>query len=504
MRHDSPFHGVSLNFLSSQNPRRSRSRFNPAIARAWLALSITLLTGKVFGENAWPQFRGLNASGIGEHEKPPAEFGPGTNEVFRTAIPPGASSPCVWGDRIFLTAFEDGKLETLCLDRRDGKLLWKKVSPTKTIESFHPAEGSPAASTPATDGERVYTYFGSCGLVAFDMDGKQLWQLSMPPAQHVGDFGTGTSPIVNSGIVVLNRDMVSGSHIVAVNAKTGKIVWRQERPEFFSSYSTPIVWEHDGAAEVVVAGVQRLKAYHLRTGVETWQAGGLPNAACTTPVIGEGMLLFAGWSPGPKEIVLPQFGDLLDKLDNNKDGGLQKDELTSQPFVASLFSFCDMNGDGKLTQQEWESRMKLLSQGENALMAVRPGKGDITYSNVAWKQTRGLPYVPSPLFYKGLVYLVKDGGMVSCFDAKTGKPHYEQERIGDTSSYYSSPVAADGRIFMVSVSGKVTVFNAGEKASVIARTALGERCVATPAIVDDTLYYRTANHLWAFGKPKKK
>lgn len=172
--------------------------------------------------------------------------------------------------------------------------------------------------------------------------------------------------------------------------------------------------------------------------------------------------------------------------------------------MASLFSFCDLNGDGKLTQQEWESRMKLFSQGENALMAVRPGKGDITHSNVAWKQTRGLPYVPSPLFYRGLVYLVKDGGMVSCFDAKTGKPHYEQERIGDTSSYYSSPVAADGKIFMVSVSGRVTVFNAGEKASVIARTTLGERCVATPAIVDDTLYYRTANHLWAFGKPKKK
>ncbi len=471
-------------------------------ARVCFVLPLCLVSVTCFAENSWPQFRGPNASGIAERQTPPVQFGPRTNEVYRVEIPSGASSPCIWENRIFLTGFEGGHLETLCLDRRDGKLLWKKSASADKIEAFHPTEGSPAASTPATDGERVYVYFGSCGLLAYDFEGQELWRVAMPPAQHVGDFGTGASPIVSHGLVVLNRDMLFGSHLLALDARTGKTVWRQERTEFFSSFSTPLIWGHDGTEEIVVAGSLRLQAYDLKTGAEKWLAGRLPVAVCTTPVLGDGLLFFAGWSPGPKEVPLPSFPDLVEKLDKNKDGAIQQDEAASHPMLASLFTFLDVNRDGMLTREEWEARQKTLGQGENSLIAIRPGKGVLTESNVVWKQTRGLPYVPSPLYYQGLVYLVKDGGMVSCYNAKTGQPHYEQERLGAVASYYASPVAANGRIYIASLDGKVTVLLAGEKAEVIARNELGERCAATPAIVDHTLYYRTAKHLWAFAENK--
>jgi outer membrane protein assembly factor BamB len=209
-------------------------------------------------------------------------------------------------------------------------------------------------------------------------------------------------------------------------------------------------------------------------------------------------LFFAGWSPGQKEVPLPTFAELLKKADQNNDGAIQKNETTGDPMLSIIFTFLDENRDGKVTADEWESRVKLLTSGENSVMAVRPGKGDITRSNVAWKQTRGLPYVPSPLFYRNNVYLVKDGGMVSCFDAKTGAPHYLQERIGATAGYYSSPVAANGRVFIASVNGKVTIFTAGEKPEVVGQCDLEDRCVTTPAIVDDAIYYRTAKELRAF------
>ncbi|MDB6029681.1 MAG: outer rane biosis protein BamB [Verrucomicrobiales bacterium] len=469
-------------------------------ATSFFCLAFCLSTSPVFAAPAWPQFRGPNGAGVAEKDKPPAVFGPTTNMLFQVSVPPGASSPSIWGNRLFLTALEGGKLETICLDRRDGKVLWKKLAPAEKLEAFHPTEGSPAASTPATDGNRVYVYFGSCGLLAYDLNGKELWHVPMPPATHVGDFGTGTSPIIYRGAVVLNRDMLAGSSIMAVNAKTGKLLWKQERPQALSSYSTPVIWQHDGKAEVVVASSQRMQAYDLKTGQGSWQVQGLPNATCTTPVLGDGLLFFAGWSPGAKETRMPSFSDLVEKADRNKDGALQKPEIADNQMLALLFTLFDMNGDGKIVQEEWDTRSKTMSQGDNALMAVDMKAGA---PKVLWKQTRGLPYVPSPLFYKGLLYIVKDGGMASCFDAKTGKPHYEQERIGSTGTYYSSPVAADGRIYIVSATGKVTIFSAGEKAEVLGKADLGERCITTPAIAENALYFRTSGHLWAFGKEKK-
>lgn len=464
-------------------------------AAAGLIFAITALAG-----TTWPQFRGPNGSGIADGDKPPVQFGSGTNQVFKVAVPPGLSSPCIWQDRIFLTALEDGKLVTLCYSAKDGKRLWSQAAPFEKLEGFHPSEGSPAASTPATDGERVYSYFGSAGVFAYSLDGKLLWEHKLPIAEHVGNFGTGTSPIVHGGLVLINRDMVRGSHLLALRASNGEMAWLAERPEFSSSWSTPVILEGNGPAQIVLAGNQRIKGYDLKTGEEKWQFHGLPNAVCPLPVIGDGQLFFAAWSPSSQDVNLGRFASILEKYDKNSDKLITPDEAAGPLSV--LFRVFDGNDDNKLDTEEWNSKLDLFNKAVTQAFAIRPGKGEISDENVAWKYTRGLPYVPSSLLYRGKFYMARDGGMVTCLDAKTGKPYYEQERLGALGSYYPSPVAADGRIYICSNDGKFTVIAAGEKPEVLSRAELGVRSFTTPAIAHDKLYIRTADHLWCFGEKK--
>src|SRR5260370_10872936 len=178
---------------------------------------------------AWPQFRGPGGSGVAKGQKPPVEFGPDKNVKWKEAVPAGSSSPIVVGDKLVLTAFEDGKLFTIAYNRADGKEAWRAQAPAKKIEDFHKTEGSPAASTPATDGERIVSYFGSCGLVCYDLAGKQLWKLALPVAEGFGRFGTGVSPIIADGTVVLLRARGKDSKILASDVGKGTILWGKKR-----------------------------------------------------------------------------------------------------------------------------------------------------------------------------------------------------------------------------------------------------------------------------------
>jgi outer membrane protein assembly factor BamB len=451
----------------------------------------------------WPQFRGPNGAGISDSAKPPVHFGPGSNELWHVKVPAGLSSPCVWGHSIFLTAFNDGKLSVLAVDRKSGKQRWEKPVPAAAIEKYHLTEGSPAASTCATDGRNVVSYFGSCGLVCHDFSGKEVWRLELPTVRQGGDFGSGASPIIVGDVVVVNRDQGKGSELIAVNLKTGKIAWHADRADLSSGYSTPVVWKGKSGEEIVLPGYTQLRAYDLKTGKEIWRVAGLPAATCTTPVLGDGLLFFAGWAPG-KDMPMPSFDKLLEGgpfggTDKNGDGVLDYDEASDQ--MKSFFGGFDQNEDKRLTREEWSTFLAAIAKGENSLLAVKPGgKGDITASHVAWKQKKGLPYVPSPLWYRGFVYIIKDGGMLSRFAAKSGEPTYEQERIGTLGSYYASPVAADGRLYVVSLDGVLTVLAAGDKPEVLGRAEFKERIAATPALVDKTIYVRSAENLWAFAK----
>jgi len=447
----------------------------------------------------WQQFRGPNASGVADSEKPPIVFSQDTNLIFKVDLPSGASSPVIAGDRIFLTTFNEPGLKTLCLDRHTGKVIWEKKAPAAEFEKVLPGEGNPASATPATDGKQVVVYFGSCGLYNYDLNGNLIWSIPMAMAEQVGDFGSGTSPIIYDGRVYLNRDMAHGSYLVCYDLKTAGTLWKADRSSFASSWSTPIIWNRENGPEVVVAGFLRMTAYDAQTGKEHWEIPGLPGAVCTTPVLGDDMLFYAGWSPGGGQLNNsgPTFASLLQKYDKNSDQKLSRDELDG--MLHTIFAIWDIDGNGQMTEQEYDKRQNAVAKAENSLMAIAHEKNNS--ARIEWKETpKGLPYVPSPLFYRDRIYLLKDGGLLSCFDARNGKALYQTERLGALGNYYSSPVAADGRIYTASLNGMVSVIKAGDTMEVLARNNLGERISTTPAIYDNKLYIRSANHLWAFGE----
>ena len=243
----------------------------------------------------WPQFRGPNSSGLGQG-RPPVHFGPDKNALWKTAVGAGLSSPIVWEGRIFLTEFDRAKkqLSTLCIDRRTGKILWRRTVAPEQIEKVHELS-SPAGATPVTDGESVYVYFGSYGLLSYDLNGNLKWERRLPSPEN--PYGAVSSPIVAGELLVLNHQG-KDAYLLGVNRRDGRTVWKTDRSMFQYGWSTPVHWRHDGTDEIVVLGGdfkpnQRLMAYNLADGAERWWVGGLPPSGKSTPVIGDGLLFFA-------------------------------------------------------------------------------------------------------------------------------------------------------------------------------------------------------------------
>jgi outer membrane protein assembly factor BamB len=275
-----------------------------------------------------------------------------------------------------------------------------------------------------------------------------------------------------------------------------------ERPEFRRSFSTPALWQHDGVEELVVPGSIWLTSYNVADGSERWRYSGTSRVANSTPVFGDGLLFNASWNIGSDDgdrVTMPAFEEFAKESDKNSDGKLTREEIPAGP-VRDRFSQMDLNKDGFVTPTEWQNMREMFNHAENAVIALRPGgRGDITKSHVAWKSQRSLPYVSSPLYYRGRVYTVKNGGLFSCYEAKTGRVLYQDERLDAAGDYYSSAVAVGGTIFLASQKGVVLAIGAGDTLTVRARNDLHEQIFATPAIVDGTLYVRTVNGLYAFG-----
>lgn len=450
---------------------------------------------------AWPQFRGPAAAGIADAAKLPDEIGPDKNVKWKVPVPAGLSSPVAAGDRLFLTAFDGGKLYTLAYALKDGKELWRAEAPAKAIEAYHKTEGSPAASTSATDGERIVSYFGSCGLFCYDPDGKELWRHEMSPASTASDFGTGTSPILHDGKVFLVRDVEKEPKLIALDAKTGSSVWEAKREGFPTGWGSPAIWDTPGGKELVVPGGLRMVAYDPKTGAEKWSVSGLAAVGCTTPVVADdGTLIYAAWSPaGSADFKMPTFDEILKQGDADKDGAITEAE-SENTFIKGFFTGNDTNKDGKLTREEWDTILKFMASGKNTAVAVKPGgKGDASETHMLWKVTKGLPYVPSPLIYRGRMYTIDMQGLLSAHEAKTGKQVYLKENIG-LSSAYASPVAVNGKVYIFGLDGTLVVLEAGDSPDVLTRVKFGERVAATPAIVGDAMYVRTAKSLYVFGK----
>ena len=465
----------------------------------------------------WSRFRGPNGSGVSETDRPPTTFGPSSNRLWQAPVPPGHSSPSIWNDHIFVTGVEDNTLVVIALRRRDGTLLWRQRAPSDKLEKVHPFS-NPAASTPATDGQRVYAYFGSYGLLAYDFAGKEVWRkpLPAPPTQ----YGAATSPIVFDGKVILQLDGNDGrSELLAFDARTGEPVWRTPRPLLRESWSTPIVWTHDGRDEIITVGSNRLTAYSAGDGAERWWVGGLTPAPITCAVFGGGMLFASatfGGSPS-EPIDIPPWDTLVERYDANKDAMLAVTEMPREEGIhlrkevskdapgnflpwPRAMAFADGSKDGTVTKGEWDAMLAFLRSNEDNVVAIRPGGGgDSSKSHVAWKASRGISEMPSPLFYRGRLYFVRNGGMVTSYTPDSGRVVLDRQRLGPLGVYAASPVAADGRIYAASETGTIVVFRAGDELDVLARNDLGESITATPAIADHKLYVRTAKHLWAFG-----
>jgi outer membrane protein assembly factor BamB len=196
---------------------------------------------------------------------------------------------------------------------------------------------------------------------------------------------------------------------------------------------------------------------------------------------------------------MPSFDDFLKQLDTDKDGRLSRAEVNNSGF-RDFFDIQDKNRSGFIEREEWEEGLKFNARGKNVVLAIKPGgRGDITGTHVLWSNERGAPYVSSPLFYEGRLYLAKDGGLLTAYEAATGKLLFEKQRLGVEGEYYASPVGAGGHIYLASLRGKVVVVKGGDKLKVAATNDLGASIAATPAVVESKLYIRSEKHLWAFG-----
>jgi outer membrane protein assembly factor BamB len=471
----------------------------PAGMRASTLLAAVSLVGAAAASD-WPQFRGPNCSGHAAGDAPlPAALGPSTNLIWKTALPPGHSSPVVVGNRIYLTAVREKQLLTLALDRKTGRVLWTAEAPTRVLEKVHRI-GSRAQPTTVADEAGVISFFGSCGLLCYDSGGKLLWRIPLGPFKN--DFGAGSSPVIMKDRILLSQDHDQESFLMALDRATGKVIWKTDRSEFLRGYCTPVIWDVGQRKQVVVAGTLRVAGYDLDTGKEIWTVRGISRTVCATPVVGnDGRLYLAGWAAGGDpggSFQIEPWDSIIKRLDKDGNGKLEANELTTGP-IAERFSQVDINHDGSITREEYENYRELFAKGRNVFLAIRPGgKGDVTGSHVVWKNTRQVPFCASPLYLDGLVYTVKEGGFLACLDARDGKVQ-KYDRLPAPGSYYCSPVAGDGKIYLLNEQGELTAVRAGRKWEILSTSQFKESAYATPAIVDGRIYLRTAGHLYCFG-----
>jgi len=444
-----------------------------------LACVLGLAASVLRGDNAgragidWPQFRGIGAAGVSEGRPMPAAWNvaAGNNVLWKTPIPGlGLSSPVVWGDMLCVSTAISGKTDATlrpglygeiasvpddtshewrvyCLDKTTGRIAWQQTAHTGVPKIKRHTKATHANSTLATDGRHLIAFFGSEGLFAYDLKGKQLWKKDLgvldagfymvPEAQ----WETGSSPVIHDGIVVVQADVQKGSFLAAFDVRDGKELWRMARTDV-PTWGTPTVHEVNGQAQVIVNGMRHAGAYDLKTGREIWKLTGGGDIPVPTPVVSDGLVYIT-----------------------NAHGSMS-------PVYA----------------------IRDTASGDVSLAS-----GASSNAAVAWSYPRDGGYMCTPLVYRGLVYIVRYNGVLNVYDAKTGEKKYQERLAGGTSAFTASPVASDGKVYLANEDGQVFVLKASPAYELLSINDMGSSVLATPAISEGRLLFRTQRELISIG-----
>jgi len=428
------------------------------------------------GKGSWPSFRGTQASGIAEGQNLPDSWNgkTGENILWRTKVPGLAhSSPVVWGNRIFVTSavssdpkatfrpglYGDGDASKdrsrhrwmiYALDKHTGKIQWERVAHEgEPIEKRH-IKSTYANSTPATDGRIVVAWFGSHGVHAYDVKGRFLWKVDLGHldlgAYDIPTFewGSASSPIIWNGLVILQCDTQTDSFLLALDAATGKTVWKTDRDEL-PSWGTPTVATTSAGAELVANASNYIRGYDPRTGKELWRLGRSSKITAPTPVFADGVFVVAS-GRGPERPI----------------------------FVVRP------NSRGDLTLPE----------------------GKTNSEAIVWSRTGRGSYMPTPLIYNGILYVLANNGLFDAYNLQSGEEVYRQRLPLIGSGFSASPIAADGKIYLANEDGEMLVIAAGQKFSHLSTNSMGELLMATPALSDGVMYVRSSTSLFAVGRKR--
>lgn len=445
----------------------------------------------------WAQFRGSNGSGVSASKNLPLEFSADKNIAWKAKIGDGVGSAVVKNGRVFATAMiGDQKVGVFSFDAASGKEIWSGDFDTGTLPRITPPN-SHASSTPATDGERVYVYFSTIGLIAFDFaTGKEVWRHTLPRPAYLMDWGAASSPIVHDGMVIFCQDDDLAPFLVAVDAKTGKEKWKTLRKDMLAGYALPVLCEANGRTDLVIAGSGKLKGYDPATGKELWTCNTLLRTIMTSPVVHDGIIYVAVQSYGDSTRTLKHA--LLEWLDTNQDKILSRDETPKE--FHERFDTSDKNKNGLIDPDEIDTAFQSpdnMAAGGNIIQAIKGGgSGDVTKTHLLWSIDPKTPSnIASPLVYNGRLHVVKSGGMSSCYDVKDGKSLWDRSRLGNFGDYFASPIAADGKVFIAGKNGFIVVLEDGPELKVLGKNDIGEEIIATPTIADGRLFVRTRENL---------
>ena len=401
----------------------------------------------------WPQWRGPFFNGMARGDAP-TTWSDTSNIKWKTEIPGrGHSTPAIWGDRIFLTtavrapgaaagAMVEHRFDVLCLDRKTGKILWQRTAKTATPnEGYHRAYGSFASNSPVTDGKDVYASFGSRGVSAYDFTGTLIWEKDPAVQMKMRNaFGEGTAPLlVGDRLFLVFDHEAENGSFILALDKRNGKELWRVPREERSSWSTPLAVDHNGRTEIVVSATNRVRSYDPETGKVLWESAGLGANAIPVPVHQNGIVYVMSGYRDPK------------------------------------------------------------------LMAIKLGKrGDLTGSDaIVWSHTRGLSYTASPVLFENKLYVVTDNGLITAFNATTGEPYYAQTRLPKAYNLKSSPVGANGKLYLAMEDGDVVVLKMGEKFEVLATNHLTDQIfIATPVIAAGELYLRGQNTLFCISEKK--